>query len=178
MKKLAKQIAIFLWRRESVMSQVQIMKREQTFFNDIEVGSEITPLTKGPYTLMTMAKFAAMNGDFYPSHYDNKWAIEVDRLPGAIAHGLQITSYLSQLLTDWMGPNGTLKKFASQVRAQTFVGDILTMRGRVTKKYIKDGENYLECEVWGEKQDGTMVVQGSGTVTLPARLQPQLGRIS
>lgn len=160
------------------MSEIQAIKMEQLFFDDVEVGSEIPPLTKGPYTVMTMAKFAAMYGDFYPSHYDNKWAMEVDRLPGAIAHGTQITSYLSQLLTDWIGPNGALKKFASQVRAQTFVGDTLTMKGRVTNKYIKDGENYLECEVWGEKQDGTMVIQGSGTVALPARLQPQSGRIS
>ncbi len=52
------------------------------------------------------------------------------------------------------------------------------MKGKLTEKYIKGGENYLECEVWGEKQDGTMVIQGSGTVTLPARLQPQLSRIS
>jgi len=160
------------------MSEIQAIKMEQLFFDDVEVGSEISPLTKGPYTVMTMAKFAAVHGDFYPSHYDNKWAMEVDRLPGAIAHGLQITSYLSQLLTDWIGPNGALKKFASQVRAQTFVGDTITMKGRVTNKYIKDGENYLECEVWGEKQDGTMVIQGSGTVALPARLQPQSGRIS
>lgn len=151
------------------MSKVQILKREQIFFDDIEVGGEILPLIKGPCTVMTMAKFAAMNGDFYPAHYDNKWAMEVDRLPAAIVHGMQVTTYLSQLLTDWIGPSGALKKFASQVRAQTFVGDTLTMKGKVTKKYTKDSENYLECEVWGEKQDGTVVIQGSATVILPSR---------
>jgi len=151
------------------MSQAQIMKREQVFFDDIEVGSEIPPLTKDPCTLMIMSKFAAMNGDFYPAHYDNKWAMEIDRLPAAIVHGMQVTTYLSQLLTDWIAPNGALKKFSSQVRAQTFVGDALTMKGRVTKKYTKDSENYLECQVWGEKQDGTVVIQGSAAVTLPSR---------
>lgn len=151
------------------MSQVQIMKREQIFLDDIEVGGEIPPLTKGPCTVMTMAKFAAMNGDFYPGHYDSKWAIEMDRLPSAIVHGMQVTTYLSQLLTDWIGPDGALKKFASQVRAQTFVGDTLTMKGKVTKKYTRDSESYLECEVWSEKQDGTVVIQGSATVTLPSR---------
>ena len=151
------------------MSQVQIMKREQIFFDDIEVGSEIIPLTKGPIAVMTMSKFAAMNGDFYPGHYDSKWAIEMDRLPAAIVHGMQVTTYMSQLLTDWIGPNGTLRRFASQVRAQTFIGDSLTMKGRVTKRYTRDSENYLDCEVWGEKQDGTVVIQGSATVTLPSR---------
>jgi len=151
------------------MGEVQILKREQIFFDDIEIGSDITPLTKEPCTLMTMAKFAAMNGDFYPAHYDNKWAVEIERLPAAIVHGMQITTYLSQLLTDWIGPNGVLKRYASQVRAQTFVGDTLTMKGEVTGKYTKDGENYLECRVWGEKQDGTAVIQGTATVALPSR---------
>jgi acyl dehydratase len=153
------------------MGEPQIIKRPQAFFDDIEVGSEITPLTKGLCTLMSMAKFAAMNGDFYPGHYDNKWATESDRLPSAIVHGMQVTTYLSQLLTDWMGPNGVLKKFASEVRAQTFVGDTLTMNGLVTRKYTRDGENYLECRVWGEKQGGTVVIQGSATVTLPSRIK-------
>jgi acyl dehydratase len=145
------------------------MKREQIFFDNIEVGSKIPPLIKGPYALMTMAKFAAMNGDFYPAHYDNKWAVEIERLPAAIVHGMQITTYLSQLVTDWIGPNGILKKYASQVRAQTFVGDTLTMEGEVTGKYTKDGDNYLECRLWGEKQDGTVVIQGTATVTMPSR---------
>ena len=149
--------------------EIKTIKREQVFFDDIEVGSEIPSLVKGPYKVMTMAKFAALMGDFYPAHYDSKWAVEKDRIPAAIAHGLQVTAYLSQLLTDWVGPNGVLRRFASQVRAQTFLGDTLTMKGRVTKKYTKDGENYLECEVWGEKQDGTVVVEGSATVTLPSR---------
>ena len=151
------------------MSKTKIMKREQVFFDDVEVGDEIPPLAKEPFTMMTMAKFAAMNGDFYPGHYDNKWATEVDGIPAAIVHGMQISTYLSQLLTDWITPDGFLRRFSSQVRAQTFVGDALTMKGRVTKKYTKDSQGYLECEVWGEKQDGTVVVQGSATVTLPSR---------
>lgn len=151
------------------MGEVQILKRPQIFFDDIEVGSEVAPITKGPCTLMSMAKFAAMNGDFYPGHYDNKWAVEKDRLPSAIVHGMQVTTYMSQLLTDWIGPNGVLKKFTSQVRAQTFVGDTLTMKGKVTNKYTKNGENYLECQVWGEKQGGPVVIQGSATVILPSR---------
>jgi acyl dehydratase len=145
------------------------MKKEQIFYDDIGVGSEIPPLIKGPYELMTMAKFAAMNGDFYPAHYDNKWAVEIERLPAAIVHGMQITTYLSQLVTDWIGPDGVLKRYASQVRAQTFVGDTLTIKGEVTGKHIKDGENYLECRIWGEKQDGTAVIQGTATVILPSR---------
>jgi acyl dehydratase len=145
------------------------MGREPVFFDDVGIGTELPALKKGPITMMDMAKFAAENGDFSPVHYDNKFAMEVRDFPAAIVHGLQVITYLSQLLTDWIGPNGALKKFASQVRVPTLAGDTLTMKGRVIGKYIRQQENYLECEVWGEKQDGTMVVQGAATVTLPSR---------
>lgn len=151
------------------MSKIQLLRREQVFFDDVELDIEIPPLAKGPITMMDMAKFASINGDFSPVHYDNKFAIEVRGFPAAIVHGLQVITYLSQLLTDWVGPNGALKKFASQVRVPTLAGDTLIMKGKVIKKYTKDSGNYLECEVWGEKQDGTVVVNGSATVTLPSK---------
>ncbi len=151
------------------MSKIQLLRREQVFFDDVELGIEIPSLAKGPITMMDMVKFASMNGDFSPVHYDNKFAMEMRGFPAAIVHGLQVVTYLSQLLTDWIGPNGALEKFASQVRAPTLAGDTLTMKGKVTKKYTKDSENYLECKVWGKKQDGTVVIQGSATVTLPSR---------
>ena len=151
------------------MSEIQLLKREQVFFEDVEPGIEIPPLAKGPITIMDMAKFASMNGDFSPVHYDNKFAIDVRGFPAALVHGFQVVTYLSQLLTDWIGPNGALNKFTCQVRAPTFAGDTLTMKGKVTRKYTGDIGNYLECEVWGEKQDGTMVINGSATVTLPSR---------
>ena len=151
------------------MTEILARDRKQAFFDDIEVGSEIPPLTKGPFSVIDRAKFGAMIGDFYPTHYDYKWATEKDRVPAAIVHGLHIATYLSQLLTDWIGPSGALKRFSNQVKAQTFVGDTLTMRGRVTKKYTRDNENYVDCRIWGEKQDGRLAVEGSATVILPSR---------
>jgi hypothetical protein len=80
-----------------------------------------------------------------------------------------------------MGPNGTLKKFTariisdtyarftSQVPDDTYEGDTLTAKGRIIKKYKKDNENYLECELWADKQDGTVVAQGSAMVILPSK---------
>jgi acyl dehydratase len=148
---------------------MQILRPKQVFFEDIAEGTEIPPLHKGPYTPVDTAKFASMYGDFYPGHYDSKWAVEVDRIPGAIVHGYQIVTHLSQLLTDWISPDGFLKKLSAQVRAQTFVGESVTFRGTAKQKYQKDGECCINCSVWGEKPDGTVVVQGTAVVTLPSR---------
>lgn len=146
----------------------ELLRRSQVFFEEVPEGYEIPPLRKGPYTPMDMAKFASMYGDFYPGHYDSKWAIEIDRIPKAIVHGYQLVTHLSQLLTDWIAPDGCLRKLSTQVRAQTFVGDTVTMKGTVEKKYRTENECCLECKVWGEKQDGTIVIQGTAVVTLPS----------
>ena len=151
------------------MNELQSAREAQVFFEDVAVGSEIPPLIKGPYMVMNLAKFGAMIGDFYPTHYDHKWAMEKDRVPAAVVYGLQIATHLCQLLTDWIGANGTLKRYANRVTNQVYVGDTLTMKGRVTRKYTRDGEHYVECELWAEKQDGMLAVEGSGTVTLPAK---------
>jgi len=148
----------------------ELLRREQVFFNDVHEGTEIPALRKGPYTSVDTAKFASMYGDFYPGHYDSKWAIEIDRIPKAIVHGYQLVAHLSQLLTDWISPNGFLKKLSAQVRSQVFIGDSLIMKGIVQRKYHGDGENCLECNVWGEKPDGTVVINGTAIVSLPERL--------
>ncbi|MEW6142338.1 MAG: MaoC/PaaZ C-terminal domain-containing protein [Chloroflexota bacterium] len=145
----------------------ELLRREQLLFNDVTEGTAISPLLKGPYTPVDMAKFASMYGDFYPGHYDSKWAVEIDRIPKAIVHGYQLVTHLSQLLTDWISPDGFIRKLSTQVRAQVFVGDSVTMKGIVQKKYIKDGESCLDCSVWGEKPDGTVVIQGTAVVILP-----------
>jgi len=153
---------------DDVLGMKPIMRRDQAFLDDVEVGSEIPPHTVS-FNVVKMAMFAAVSGDFYPSHYDNKWAIDKSHHPAATVHGLHVTTHLSQLLTNWIAPDGALKSFSSRVQTQTFDGDTVTMKGRVSKKYTKDSENYLECEIWGEKQDGTVVITGSATVTLPSR---------
>ncbi len=151
------------------MASLPPTTKKQVFFEDVEVGTSLPPLVKGPYTVMMMAKYASMYGDFYPAHYDTKWATELDRIPTAVAHGYQVVTFSSQLVTDWMSPDGFLKKLSTQVRTQTYVGDVLTYKGEVTKKYVKDGENIVECSVSAEKQDGTLVLQGIAIVALPAR---------
>ncbi len=153
---------------DDVLGIKPIMRRDQIFFDDVEVGSEIPPHTVS-FNVVKMAMFAAVSGDFYPSHYDNKWATERSHHPAATVHGLHVTTHLSQLLTNWIAPDGALKRFSSQVRAQTFDGDTVTMKGRVSKKYTRDSENYLECEIWGEKQDRTTVITAAATVTLPSK---------
>jgi acyl dehydratase len=149
--------------------EVPLFKRNQIYFEDVSEGAEIGPLVKGPITDMDNTKFCSMHCDFYPGHYDNKWAVEKDRIQGAIVYGFLVITYMSQLLTDWIMPDGFLRKFSTQVRAQTFINDVITYHGKVTRKYENNGLHLLDCELTGIKQDNTMVVEGKATIELPAR---------
>jgi acyl dehydratase len=153
------------------MPQISAGQR-QVYFKDTSVGISLPILKKGPYTVAMMAKFAAVSADFYPSHYDNKWATERSKHKGALAHGLQVTTFLSQLVTDWMGPYGMLKKFSAENRRPTFDGDTLTFHGTVKHRESGEGEGRVELDLWGENQDGVKVITGKATVLLPLRKKP------
>jgi acyl dehydratase len=150
------------------MQQPFTIKRfKQVYFEDVKVGDEL-PSHVVSFNVVKMAMFASVSGDFFPSHYDNKWAIEKSGHPAAIAHGLHVSCHLSQLLTNWIGPKGMLKRFSSENRGLTLDGDTVTMRGMVIKKYNQGGENLVECNIWGETQDGRLIISGSAVAILPS----------
>ena len=81
-------------------------------WEDIEEGMVVPSLVKLPTTQM-LVKYAGASGDFYQIHYDHAFALEKG-LPGVIIHGALKSAFLGQMLTDWIGESGTLKKLACQ----------------------------------------------------------------
>ncbi len=150
------------------MKEIKTKKFKPIFFDDVKVGEEMPKLVKH-YTLQKIAVFASVHGDWCPGHYDYKWAKEKFNQPGPFAYGLQITAHCSQLITDWMGPHGALKKFKSRTLTPVYPEDTLVITGKVQRKFTEAGNNYVECEVVAEKQDGRIAAKASGIVTLPSR---------
>ena len=139
----------------------------QLYYEDVEVDSEVSPLVKRP-TTQQLVKYAGASGDFYQIHYDKDFAL-ASRLPGVIIHGALKNAFLGQLITDWIGQEGRLKKLSCQYRAMDVPGDTLTCRGRVTRKYQEGDENLVECEMWLENGKGEKTTPGAATVVLPSR---------
>lgn len=134
-------------------------------FEDVEVGSEITPLIKGPITTMQIARYAGASGDFNPIHYDEGFAKKAG-LGGVIAHGMLSMAFAAQMMTDWVG-NGNLKRLKVRFSGMVRPGDTLTFKGKVVKKYQEKGEKYLICEISSENQRGENTLTGEADVTLP-----------
>ncbi|MBI2909595.1 MAG: MaoC family dehydratase N-terminal domain-containing protein [Chloroflexi bacterium] len=83
--------------------------------------------------------------------------------------GAQRISWLGHLLTNWMGDDGFLKKLYAELRMFNLLGDTCWCRGKVTKKYIEDGQHLVDCEMWAENQRGNLTAPGRATIALPSR---------
>ena len=59
--------------------------------------------------------WAAGSGDFYQIHYDKDFA-QGTGLKGLIVHGALKNAFLGQLLHDWIGEKGQLRRFGCSYR--------------------------------------------------------------
>ena len=139
------------------------------YWEDVEEGTEVSPLVKHP-TTQQLVMYAGASGDFYQIHYDDDFARNND-LPGVIIHGALKNAFLGQLMTDWIGDRGTLRKLSCQYRGMDVPGDTLTCKGTVTRKYQEAGRNLVDCDIWLENGKGEKTTPGTATVQLPTRAE-------
>ena len=85
---------------------------EQLYFEDVTEGMALPVLEKNP-TSQQLVKYAGASGDYYQIHYDQNYA-KNNGLPDIILHGALKGSWLGQLMTDWIGEEGHLKKLVTQ----------------------------------------------------------------
>ena len=143
---------------------------KQLYYEDIAVGSEITPLSKQP-TTRQLVMWAGASGDYYQIHYDKGFA-QSQGLPGVIVHGQLVCSFLGQLLADWMGELGSLRKLTCSYRGMNFPGEALICKGEVNKKYVEDGDHCVACSIWAENSKGEKTVSGRAVIIMPSRDSP------
>ena len=144
---------------------------EPIFYEDIEVGTGIPALVKYP-TTMQLVKYAGASGDYYQIHYDKDFAL-ANGLPGVIIHGWLTLSFLGQMLTDWLGEEGSLVKLSGSYRGINRVNEDIICNGKVTKKYVEESKHYARVEIWAENPQGEKTVTGSAVVMLPSREKPR-----
>lgn len=140
------------------------MARSSTF-NEIRENAEIPRLAVTTSSRLSVL-WAAASGDFDPIHYDNEYAVR-HSLPGTIVNGRLKVALLVRLLTSFAGPDGRLKRLAARHQGMDRIGELLTMRGVVTRKYVEGGENFVDLEIWTENPKGERTAVGSATVSLP-----------
>jgi len=153
---------------------------EPRYWEDVKAGEEMTPvLEKGLLTMMEIIRFGLFVSPM-PRRIERKREyVEIGfsreemqkraGLENASDYGPQRVCWLGQFLTDWMGDNGTLKKYACQVRHPSIMGDSNFVKGKVKGKRIENGEHIVECEIWVENQAGLVTAPGTAIIALPLK---------
>ena len=140
---------------------------EQLYYEDVTEGDELPTLVKRP-TTRQLVMWAGASGDYYAIHYDKDFA-QSKGLPGVIVHGQLVAGFLGQLVTDWIGERGTLRKLSCSYKGMNFPGEAITCRGKVSRKHVEDGEHCVECSLWAENAKGERTVTGKAVVVIPSR---------
>jgi acyl dehydratase len=130
----------------------------------LALGEELPPLTK---TIVQRQIDCYSGVRPHSIHTDPEWARKKG-FKAPLVQAMMSTAYVSQLMMQLVG-KGFVKGGAMSVSfiKPVYVGDTLTVRGRVKAREPEGSASRVTVEVWCENQDGakTMVGTASGIET-------------
>lgn len=143
------------------------MKRPQPYWEDVEIGQELPGFS---LDINVRRVFLQVSGsqDWYPVHHDPAFAHKAGH-PDIFMNTGFLQAALVRVITDWVGDEGWLRKLSFEMRRQQRPGDTMVCKGKVTAKYVKDGQHWLECDVWAENAREGVTTPGKAWVILPSR---------
>lgn len=184
---------------EAILGEEKRMRGSNVrYWEDVNEGDELDPIVRGPLSMMDTMGFlvgcgrghthgvvlkAAMKhpGHFFRNpeagggieysgigHHRESVAKDVG-VPGIYDYGPQRSSWICSLVTNWMGDAAFLKRVRTEMRRFNTIGDCTWCKGKVTRKYVKDGYALVDLEIWGENQRGEVTTPGLATVVLPSK---------
>lgn len=185
--------------QDSVLSEVR-QGATPLYWEGVEIGARLGPMVKGPFTLTDLICWytgagphgrrphrmfwqeLSRNPDFYYSqpdtgsyefsergHYDMKMARELG-MPGPYDNGLQRTSWLGHLITDWMGDGGFMRALTIRARLPNVFGDTTWLTGRVVGTAEESSTSgVVDIEIEARNQHEELTTTGTAQVVLPRR---------
>lgn len=176
----------------------RIRGRVTRYWEDVAIGEEIDQIARGPLSLMDTMGFLVGCGrghthgillqeaTRHPAHFirnpEAGEALEYTGIghhrdsvakevgvPGTYDYGPQRTAWMCSLVTNWMGDAGFLKRLRAEMRRFNVVGDTTWCRGRVVRKYDRDGHRLVDLDIWANNQRDERTTLGVATVALPSR---------
>jgi hypothetical protein len=97
-------------------------------------------------------------------------------LPRAVAAGAQMTCWLSNMITNWMGNTGFIKQINHQYRRPLWRDSLVICKAKVTKKYVLGSEHLVDLAYTLEDHNGDFPVpNGIATISLPTlhQIEPE-----
>lgn len=130
-------------------------------FSEVAVGDVLPPFELA-VTATVIVAGAIASRDFQDVHHDRDLAVQQGS-KDIFMNILTTNGYVGRYVTDWAGPEALLRAVDIRLGAPNYVGDTLTLRGRVSGK----ADGVVQIEVVGANQLGNHVT-GTVTLALPA----------
>jgi acyl dehydratase len=140
------------------------MASDGLYWEDVAEGTEISPISL-ELTMKRLIMAVCGTRDFYPVHHDRDFARNSGHRD-IFVNQMFLQGFLGRCLTDWTGPAGRLRKLSITMTVPNYLGDTITARGRVIRKYVESDEHRVDCELVVTKQDGTVTVNSQATVVI------------
>lgn len=186
---------------EDAYDAEQIRGAEPRFWEGVQESEDLPPIVRGPLTSEEIIQFMGATRpslafkQFLRHRQRHPEAAFLDQETGSwesweasllrddvaqafgfpFAHdaGIDRISWLSNLLTNWMGDRGFLKSLSVTLTLPNVYGDVTWCRGRVTGKSQHQSqdndESLIDLAVWCDNQRGQQTAHGRATVALPVR---------
>ena len=140
--------------------------KQQQFFESVTVG-DVAELTKGPLTTAHLMRWSAATENWHKIHYDQKFTLEHERLPGLLINGSLKQQFLVQMLKAWAGPGGRVWKLSFQFRGMNVAGETLTAWAKVKSLSKQAAYGLVEFDIGIRNEKGVESTPGSAVVALP-----------
>jgi acyl dehydratase len=166
------------------------------YFEDVEMGSAIPEIVRGPLTIGDMVAWNAAIG---PSYKAGSWGyLDLTKamhssmfnpvtgfpvkysqqhedfhmaagrgMPAPFDNGVMRFAWVAPLITNWIGNDGWMRRLNVQVRRPGLYGDLTTYSGQVVGKDAETGT--VKVKISGKRQDGLETTAGEAEVVLARR---------
>ena len=126
---------------------------------DVKVGDALPELDV-PLTAAIIVGGAIASRDYTPVHHDRA-AAQAAGMTDVFMNILTTNGYVGRFVTDWAGPDASLKKVAIKLGTPNTPGDTMKLRGEVTGIDADQGTvdvSVTAKNAWGDHATGTVTV--------------------
>jgi len=136
-------------------------------FGSVRIGDELPSLVRGPLSPLHLMRFSSAIENWHRIHYDERFAVEHDGLPGILVSGSWKQHFVGQMVRRWVGRDGWMAGIDLQFRALNKAGETLTAWGVVTRLEVVAGFGIVHCDVGIRNQEDQESSPGTATCVLP-----------
>jgi acyl dehydratase len=177
---------------DRLTDQEVVRGREIRFWEDVEVGDQVTPTVNGPLTtwdvVMAVAGVGANTMPMREVRRRTPDALVVDPVTGVshkeieihfsesvaklvtgqpIVPGFEVM--MTRAITNWMGDDAFFRKLDWRMYGVMDLGGTVFARARVSRRYEENGEKLVDLVSWLETIKGNVAAAGIATVRLISR---------